>query len=120
MSHCHWCRKDIDPMAGFHMSDGWRYHVECSPIFGRKPAPVVTAPVKALPPQRQKIMDFIKTELAAGRSFPGPAAVARHMGWKAGRSAADALYKMCTYDKVLRRSQDGEYSVREANHARAA
>jgi hypothetical protein len=64
-----------------------------------------------LPPARRKVMDFITEELAAGRPFPGPATIARHMGWKSSTSAADALFKLCSYDRVLDRRL-GVYSVR--------
>jgi hypothetical protein len=66
---------------------------------------------KMVPRQRQKVLDFARAEVLAGRSFPGPTAVARHMGWKGHGSAKDALFKLATYDRVIVRHQDGSYAL---------
>lgn len=58
---------------------------------------------RPLPPQRQKVMDYIAAELRGGRPFPSSDAVAQHMGWKHRTSADDALRNLCFYDKVLLR-----------------
>ena len=67
---------------------------------------------RPLPPQRQKVMDFIAAELRAGREFPSKQAVADHMGWKSPLSAYDALQKLCFRDGVLTRDIRGQYQVR--------
>lgn len=54
-----------------------------------------------LPPQRQKVFDFIATEIAAGRPGPSYAMIARHMGWKSTGSARDACSKLVHYDGWL-------------------
>lgn len=65
---------------------------------------------RPLPTKRQQVMEFILAELKAERPFPGPSAVARHMEWKQHGSAADALFKLCSYDRVLTR-ECGSYAV---------
>ncbi len=72
-----------------------------------------------LPPKRKQVMDFITEELAAGRPFPGPAMIARHMGWNRPTSAADVLFKLCTYDRVLTRI-NGNYAIKDGCDVRAA
>jgi hypothetical protein len=44
--------------------------------------------------QQQLILNFIRDELEAGRPFPGPTAIARHMGWKHASSAGNAMRKL--------------------------
>jgi hypothetical protein len=56
-------------------------------------------------------MDFVRSELRAGRPFPSSDAIAQHMGWKHRTSANDALRNLCFYDKVLSRV-NGAYQVR--------
>lgn len=45
-------------------------------------------------PNREKLLRFIKAEIAAGRPFPSKRALAEHMGWKNQSSAADALWAL--------------------------
>lgn len=68
--------------------------------------------IRPLPPQRQKVMDYITAELNAGRAFPKPGAIQKHMGWKNYTSAADALDKLEYYDRALTRNARGQYQVR--------
>lgn len=51
-------------------------------------------PSGVLPPQQQRVMDFIHGEIAEGRAFPSDDAIANHMGWKNGASARDCLYRL--------------------------
>lgn len=82
-------------------------------------APRPPMPAHKIPPQRQKILDFVISEVAADRPFPGPTMISRYMGWKTPTSAADVLFKLCTYDRVLSR-KNGVYSIRGGLNARAA
>lgn len=66
---------------------------------------------RPLPPQRQKVMDYIAAELRAGKPFPDEAAVAKYMGWKNPTSARDAISKLFYYDHALERV-NGSYQVR--------
>jgi len=45
----------------------------------------------ALPPQRRKVMLFIRSEVESGRPFPSRKAIAQHMGWKRENSSVDVL-----------------------------
>ena len=51
-----------------------------------------TGPTKRQPPpQRAKVLAFIQAEITAGRPFPGPTAIAQHMGWSQVGSAKHCL-----------------------------
>lgn len=54
-----------------------------------------------IPPRRQAVLDFIKGEIAAGRPFPRPMQVARHMGWRNVSSASEALELLASRDRAL-------------------
>lgn len=58
-------------------------------------------------------MAFIKAEIDAGRQFPSQGAIAQHMGWRNATSAGDALFKLCSYDRVLARV-NGVYQIKDA------
>lgn len=59
-------------------------------------------------PQRRRVLDFIREELSAGRSFPSYNAIAAHMGWSNHQSARDAIRKLCQFDRVLDHRWDPE------------
>ena len=45
-------------------------------------------------PTRQKVLDFIRSEVGAGRGFPKLRAIADFMGWKNEASATDFLWAL--------------------------
>lgn len=52
-------------------------------------------------PKRAAVLEFIKAELRAGRTFPTTERVAAHMGWKNTSSAFNCLDNLCRFDRVL-------------------
>lgn len=67
-----------------------------------------------LPEKRRQVFYFCKAEVDAGRTFPGPAAIAKFMGWNHATSARDCLDKLMTYDGLLTRQQlaPGQFEYR--------
>jgi hypothetical protein len=61
-----------------------------------------------LPPQRQRVYDFIVAEISAQRGFPTNAAIARHMGWRHPSSARDTLDKLRADGRLEWQWYDGE------------
>lgn len=47
--------------------------------------------MKPLPYAQQRVLDFVREQVAAGRSFPSTTVIAAHMGWKNAHSATDCL-----------------------------
>ena len=45
-------------------------------------------------PSKERVLAFIKDEVAAGRGFPNAVRIATHMGWKNESSAYDCLYSL--------------------------
>lgn len=41
--------------------------------------------------KQQEVIDFISSEIAAGRPFPGTTIIARHIGWSSPSCARDCL-----------------------------
>lgn len=58
-----------------------------------------------LPPQLQKVLDFIKSEIAAGRKFPKQTAIRDHMGWK--NVCPDATRSLALRGYITMRYADG-------------
>lgn len=54
------------------------------------------------PPQRARVLAFIKSEIAAGREFPSDQSIAAHMGWKHGRSAYVVLCHLIGDGHIIR------------------
>lgn len=42
-------------------------------------------------PRQQEVLDFIGSELDAGRPFPGTTIIAQHIGWSSPSCARDSL-----------------------------
>lgn len=42
-------------------------------------------------PSRDKVLDFIRSELRLGKSFPSTSQIANHMGWKQASSVRGVL-----------------------------
>lgn len=66
-------------------------HERSPPVAKRTPSP-----------QRQRVLDFITAEIAAGRPFPTHRQIADHMGWKATSSVNEAL-NFLFYDGHLKK-----------------
>jgi len=47
------------------------------------------------PPQRARVLAFIKEEIGGGRGFPRPRKIADFMGWLNEQSARDVLIGLC-------------------------
>lgn len=62
---------------------------------------------RKIPKQRQKVLDFCRAEIAAGRKFPRPLAIANHMGWENITSARDALKNLDHVDGALEHTPNG-------------
>lgn len=56
-------------------------------------------PHRALRKRTADVLGFCKAEVAAGRSFPKPAAIAARMGWSP-QSAADCLVGLAAYGHI--------------------
>lgn len=50
---------------------------------------------KDLPPQRARVLAFIKEEIARGRGFPRLRTIAEKMGWAHADSARAVLLALC-------------------------
>ena len=74
-------------------------------------------PFGCLPGQRQRVLDFIKAELAAGRSWPSIDTITSHMGWKERTSAINCLQKLCLTDGMLRRTWISDGTLQSARFA---
>jgi len=54
-------------------------------------APAAPAPRSGLPPQRARVLAFIRSQVAAGKRFPHARTIADHMGWRNAGSARQVL-----------------------------
>lgn len=61
--------------------------------------------------RRAKVLEFVKSEIAAGRGFPDPEVIAGYMGWSHPGSATNALTNL-VYDGHLRRITTGNRKYR--------
>ncbi len=64
-----------------------------------------------LPTKQAAVLDFIKTELAAGASFPTMHRIATYMGWKSDQSARDCLDRLVYRGRLEFDRQTRRYSV---------
>lgn len=62
-------------------------------------------------PKRRKVLEFIKAEIAAGRSFPPASVIRDHMGWRYVSSVNQCLHTMAGLDRVLIRTRAEGTSV---------
>lgn len=49
---------------------------------------------KHLGPRPAAVLDFIRTEVVAGKGIPQPARIGQYMGWKGTQSGRDALIRL--------------------------
>lgn len=68
--------------------------------------------IDAIPPQRAKVLAFIREEVGAGRVFPSAAQIAAHMGWRNASSAQQCCSALAGH-RALRRKYDGKRVVYE-------
>ncbi len=47
-----------------------------------------------LRPRSAAVLDFIRTEVAAGMGIPAPGRIGQYMGWKGSQSGRDALIRL--------------------------
>jgi DNA-binding MarR family transcriptional regulator len=60
-------------------------------------------------PQTMRVLEFIKSEVAAGKPFPGQTEIARYMGWRFGGSVNDVLTRLVCAGYLQRETaQPGE------------
>lgn len=70
-------------------------------VYSREPAPM-----KEPPPQRARVLAFIRAEIAAGRAFPTAQAIAAHMGWKTAAGSYHVVMGLAVEDGQLVRYRD--------------
>jgi len=63
--------------------------------------PLLRRPSGLLPPQQQRVLDFVRAEIDAGRGFPSNKAIALHMGWKNEASAYGCLARLTRRGAVV-------------------
>ncbi len=64
---------------------------------------------RPLPRRQRQVLDFIRTELSAGREFPSPAAIAFEIGWRGDTCAREALQALSGFGHLSRRNVRGRW-----------
>lgn len=57
-----------------------------------------------------KLLEFITAEIDAGRPFPKPTAICKHMGWRRTTSARDAVSQLSKHGVIRRANSIEVYS----------
>lgn len=50
---------------------------------------------------QQRVLEFIESEVLAGRKFPTATAIGAHIGWKSPHSASDALTALVCAGRLI-------------------
>lgn len=56
---------------------------------------------RRLPSRRSEVLDFIRGQVDAGKSFPSSAAIAQHMGWTLS-GVSDCLHAIAAHGSIRR------------------
>lgn len=63
-------------------------------------------------PVRERVLAFIKAEVAADRPFPSESAINAHMGWKSATAARDPIHALWNMGHLRLVSRDRRYRGR--------
>lgn len=55
---------------------------------------------KSKPLATDRVLAFIKAEIAAGRGFPAPSDITRHMGWSTSAGVNDTMIRLQLDGKI--------------------
>lgn len=64
---------------------------------------------RPLPRRQQQVLDFIRSELAAGREFPSSHVIAFEIGWRGDTCAREALQALAGFGHLTKRNHRGRW-----------